>query len=290
MGMNCSDLCNEVFGYHGLPQRSLRKLLRSLRGWMLGPVFSRYRRGNVAMFHIGRCGSSVVGNLLDQHPKIYWDGEIYHRFLKSPPKESGSGTYRKPIDPLEYVRKRMTLAGERFYGCEVKFYHLDLLDSELAEYVKELENLGFGHFIILERKNYLRKVVSSIIAKKTSRFHQPSHRKAALNRIVLDPSDVCIDSDSKPLLDYLQTYQDRFRTLKGLLSHREALHLTYEDHVCLAPIVAYHQVCNFLNINRHEVVVRYGRSNPFKLSKMIINYDEVKCSLKGTSFEWMTDE
>ena len=29
------------------------------------------------MFHPGRCGSTVLGNLLNQHPSIEWDGEIY---------------------------------------------------------------------------------------------------------------------------------------------------------------------------------------------------------------------
>lgn len=290
MGINRSDLCKEVFGYHGVPQKALRIILRSLRGRMLGPVFCRYRPGNVVMFHIGRCGSSVLGNLLDQHPKIYWDGEIYRPFLKSLSKKSRSETGRLPIDPLKYVQKRMTLAGGRFYGCEVKFFHLDLFDSGLAEYIEGLEDLGFGHFIILERKNYLRKVVSSIIGHNKSRFHQPSHRKAELNRIMLDPTNVSIDSNSKRLVDYLQTYEDRYKTLKKLLSHRNALHLTYEDHICLAPMVAYHQVCHFLGIDDRRAVVHYGRSNPFKLNKIVTNYDEVRSSLKGTGFEWMTDE
>ena len=35
------------------------------------------RRTNVAMFHIGRCGSTAVGILLNQHPKIRWGGEIF---------------------------------------------------------------------------------------------------------------------------------------------------------------------------------------------------------------------
>ena len=29
------------------------------------------------MFHIGRCGSTVVSELLNQHSKIHWESELY---------------------------------------------------------------------------------------------------------------------------------------------------------------------------------------------------------------------
>lgn len=38
----------------------------------MGPFTKPIRKTNVAMFHIGRCGSTAVGILLNQHPKIRW--------------------------------------------------------------------------------------------------------------------------------------------------------------------------------------------------------------------------
>ncbi len=41
------------------------------------PIISKELKGCVAMFHVGRSGSTVLGDLLDQHPDIFWDSEIY---------------------------------------------------------------------------------------------------------------------------------------------------------------------------------------------------------------------
>ena len=48
----------------------------------INPVLSNFSKGKIAMFHIGRSGSTVVANLLNNHPKILWDGEIYHKLIK----------------------------------------------------------------------------------------------------------------------------------------------------------------------------------------------------------------
>ena len=34
------------------------------------------------MLHNGRCGSTVVGNLLAQNPNIYWASELYEPMFK----------------------------------------------------------------------------------------------------------------------------------------------------------------------------------------------------------------
>lgn len=44
---------------------------------------SPLRSGNIVMFHIGRSGSTVLGDLLDQHSSVYWDGEIYQSFYRA---------------------------------------------------------------------------------------------------------------------------------------------------------------------------------------------------------------
>ena len=44
-----------------------------------GYPFSRRRPGVVIMLHIGRCGSTVLANMLDQNPNIFWDGKTARR-------------------------------------------------------------------------------------------------------------------------------------------------------------------------------------------------------------------
>lgn len=132
------------------PRRLTGKLKTRLQTLVLGPLLCRFRRGNIVMFHIGRSGSTVLGDLLRQHPQVFWDSEIYQRLLRDRDK---NGTLypssASPGDAPEYLRARMPRAGKRFYGFEVKFFHLRRLNVQLSHYVGSLRCLGFTHFVIL---------------------------------------------------------------------------------------------------------------------------------------------
>jgi hypothetical protein len=73
-----------------LPQRMLLK-----------PLLERMRPGNVMMFHAGRSGSTVLGDLLGQHPRVFWDSEIFQtsseRWLSRQMRQD-PGRSRKAMD------------------------------------------------------------------------------------------------------------------------------------------------------------------------------------------------
>ena len=112
---------------------------------------------------------------------------------------------------------------------------------------------------------------------------------AQLTRISIDPACVQIDADCKPLVGYLDDYSERFETLARLLSGRHSLTLTYEDDVSDDPRHAYRKVCDFLGLNAPEPEVPFGKTNPFPLSEIVTNLDEVATSLAGTRYEWMIE-
>jgi hypothetical protein len=243
------------------------------------------------MFHIGRSGSTVLADLLNQHQKVYWNGEIYAKtFEHWERKGFVIGVDPLPVDFTRLLRKKMIGAGEKIYGFEVKFFHLKLINVELTDYIESLHEFGFNHFIVLKRKNYLRKIVSSVIAHQKSQFHQSYHEKANLTRIKLDVDNIQIDFETKPLLAYLQNYHEKFCLLEQLLEGRNSLQLTYEDDIASDPLVSYKRVCDFLQVSYKDVLIRYGKTNPFELSEIIINFEEVERRLCGTSFEWMLYE
>lgn len=240
------------------------------------------------MFHVGRCGSTVLGSLLGQHSRIFWDGEIYNRRLRL--WETDQNQIRRrtgSVDAIRFLRQRMRYAGTRFYLFEVKFFHLDLLDVDLSDYVERLKSLGVDYFIILDRRNHLRKIVSSLIARETQSYHRSHGENAALKRVYVDTKKLRVDWDEKSLVSYLTDYGAHLHELEGLLHGERILSLTYEDDVYDDPLVAYGKVINFLGARWEEVSVEYGRTNPFRLEQMILNFDEVKQVLSGTEFEWM---
>jgi len=69
-----------------------------------------------------------------------------------------------------------------------------------------------------------------------------------------------------------------------------SLWLTYEDHVQSDPRKGYLQICDFVGLPPCSVEVPLGRTNPFPVTEVIENYDEVVRELEPTSFRWMVED
>ncbi|MEA5466103.1 hypothetical protein [Leptothoe sp. PORK10 BA2] len=274
-------------------------MLKSLGKKISSPILNKLSPGSIAMFHIGRSGSTVLGNLLNQNPNVFWDGEVYHTYVDWGGQKALKKGQNPSIDPVKLLQVQKIKARRRYYGFEVKFYHLDRTNISLPDYVQQISEQGISHFIILKRKNYLRKIVSSYVSfdKKKSRLrtiyesdHHPADTKAKLHQINLNVNSFTIDGSRKSLLDHLEYYQQSFQKLDTELVNKKVLRLTYEEHIAQGPINGYHQACDFLGISRHPVTVQYGKTNPFKLSEIVENFSEVEKTLNNTEFEWMLYE
>lgn len=245
------------------------------------------RMGHIAMFHIGRCGSTVLAEMLKQNPQIHWDSEIYEPqgelFHKYGLRADASG-------PIGFLRRRIASADRPHYGCEVKPYQARLVELPMGKLIESFGALGFTHFVLLERRNSLRKIVSSLIAIATQRWHVPAGTLVPLTRFRLDVNSVRTEYTDKPLLDFLRSYRDDMRDIEARLAGRPVLKLTYEDDIEADPEVAYRKVCDFLGFNPVPTAVRLGRTTPFALHDVLENYDEVAAALSGTEFEWMLEQ
>jgi hypothetical protein len=249
------------------------------------------------MIQAGRSGSTLLGLLLDKHPKVAWDGELF----VGPWGEFEKGTREKventstrwssskyyPSDPICYIQSCAEVFPSRQYGFSIKFFHLMFLDLGIEDYLRRVAELGFAHHLVLERKNLLRVVVSALVAKAKGVYHLRQWQKAEVQPIHLDVNNVEIDSQARPLLDFLQTYEAQYRALATALDGRDKLWLVYEEDFEKDPLRAYRRCCEFLEIEPRPVSIPTVKTTPFPLSKVLINFDEVATSLKGTRFEWM---
>lgn len=256
----------------------------------------RYVRDNILMVHIGRSGGTVLADLLDKNSQIRWGGEIYHTLMSfyqtlSSTKSGGQFTG----DPITYTKNAMKGCRKRYFGFELKFFHLKYLNLTLAEYMTAIGQIGVDRIIVLERRNYLRRIVSSQIASLTNVWH--SRQSASrLTRIALNVNELCLDHDKKSLLEFLYGYENSFNSLYAFLSNQKLfrrsgiLHLTYEDDVEPDPQIGYGHVCEFLRVSCEPVSTRFKKTTPFKLGEILINYEEVQATLAGTPFSWMLEE
>ncbi|MFC1488310.1 hypothetical protein ACFL6B_00530 [Thermodesulfobacteriota bacterium] len=255
--------------------------------------------GDFVTFHTGRCGSTVLSGLLKQHPKIYCDNELFYGYY-GPAKKYWekrkdirtlwTNSCFFPSNPTGFLKSQMFWAGlHPFYGFEVTLYQIKWNNWEISKFIKDLQQLNIKNFIVLERKNYLSKIVSGVVAGKRGSYHLSTKDKISLHRIKLDLNNVTVDFDEKPLLDYLEEYDRQYRILKESLQNLNMLWLTYEDDIEKTPFTAYHRVCDFLEIKPHNANILLKKGNPYKLKEVLINYDEIAEILNNTPYQWMLD-
>lgn len=260
---------------------------------VLRPIAEPFRPGNIVMFHLGRSGSTVLAELLNKHSRIFWGAEVYNRiFLQWARNNNGIEVVEEMTeDPEAYLQKDMKRALHRYYGFEMKPFHFKLIGHTPESYIKVLEQNHFTHFIILNRKNRMRKIISSVIAHSDNkRYHIKSSEKSSIRKIHIDVNHVQIDFDNKPLIDYLIDFDKQMDLLDQILEGKNLLHLSYEDHIQDNPLIAYEKSCEFLGLKPKPVDVGLSRTNPFPIREMIDNIEEVELALKDTPYLWMLEE
>jgi hypothetical protein len=267
-----------------LSQRSKRSLRR-----LAGSLSARRRPGVVLMLHIGRCGSTVLANMLHQHPRIYWDGKIYR---------AAQAMYGRELRGFDYRRwtpRQFAISGGRYYGFEFKFLpgqYCSDIHTDPAEFLASCVPMGVTHYILLQRENTLRQAVSYYSSKARGAWHLAPGGELGPGRFVLDVDHVSTGRDQgRPLAEYLRHADEAYRAVSAALADRASLTLSYEQDIERSgPSEAYRKVCGFLGLAVQPVAVRDKKINPPGLSELVENMDEVRAALAGTPYEWMLDE
>jgi len=241
------------------------------------------RHSTVAMFHTGRCGSRVTANMLRQHPDIHWGGEIFNPYFKE--------RIKLPNFVRSAINRSSNTKITKFYGFETKYLpmqHLNevCIDMEVSEYVDHLQELGIKKFIVLQRKNYLRRAISAHVGGIKKQLHSAKEVKNA-TKVHLDPKSFSIGMTSMPLLEVFEITDDSYSQLSKKLSSADCLFLTYEEDIFQNPLVAYDKIREHWGLGTFTPEVRLKKTNAFALPEILENYEEIESTLSGTKFEWM---
>lgn len=232
------------------------------------------------MWHPGRCGSTVIADLIQQDGRIDWAGEILERFSKNPPpKIMKSGDIPKEV--YRKIKKRQRIAGYRPFGFEMKLWHYKRLELEFEEVIEILQQLGFNKNIVLERKNYLRRGVSGEVARTVGQFHLKQGQERKSTKIKINVSD-----DS--YLNWLKFQERYYQELKEKLP-RDFLYLCYEDDIESDPYNGYCKIMQNFGYSPKVLSTQLVKTNPYRLSDIIENYDEVCNYLVNTPYHWMVN-
>lgn len=256
-------------------------LMQAAAAWRALAQGSARRR--VAVFHIGRCGSTVLSSLLSQSPEVSWGGEIFDfpRLKATPGFRPSRGWIRAMIEIVANAGR-----GE-WFGFESRVYDFNdkCIPWTKADFVSFLEDLGFTHFVVLRRRNLLRFVISVRVAQETARLHV-AREPAQPTQVHVDPANPLAWWPGS-LIEIFEHCERFYGEVAGALAGRSCLDLTYEADIEADPLVAYGKVCAFIGLEQIPVRVRHARTNPFAVRKVVSNYAELEAYLRGTRFEWM---
>lgn len=210
----------------------------------------------------GRTGSTVLTDLLNCHPEIFCDVEIFN-FLYSESKVSYPGLYIRSCSKRAAINNRST------YGFKVKIAQLRH-EHKYSDYEKILSDLNSDgwKFVYLKRDNFLRHKLSNIMSAQSQIFH-------IMNSDSIKPPKIRIDCIS--LLEGIKFAEEVEKTEKENLRNIPHLTLTYESDIIDN---SKHQetadkVFRYLGLKSSRVSTNYKRIISDNLEDTIINYDEV---------------
>ncbi len=246
------------------------------------------RKQKIAMLHSGRCGSTVLGSMLNQHPSFHWSGEPFEKL-----KREGRSLSREKVKYVIQQREQDTVS--KIYSFATKYsygMHLseNCINMNIPDFVSLLLNLGYKKYIIITRKNHLKHVVSIINGRVSGDWHT---QKVTGNpnpvHVTIDDFEVGINM-RMPLTEYFKQMDKETELLIDSIGGKPLLILEYETDIEDDPMKAYRKVCEFVGITVLKPEIKLKRTNPFPLNKLIINYIEVKKRLQDTPYVWMVYE
>jgi hypothetical protein len=222
--------------------------------------WSNYPEKKFVIFAEGRGGSSLLVNLLNSHPDIHCDGEIFN-----------AETNAKIRFPQLYLesRKRITrLINKPAYGFKVKYTQLVLHQGFKKDFIKNLYKSGWK-IIYLKRNNYLRATISTILAEKRGFYQQKRAKIKNLEKIRINVEELYEKTKGRERAAKLE---------KDWLIGVDYHFVNYENDL-LKPDKHQETLDNifrFLNIPSAQIHTNMRKISKGDLSLDIKNFDEVK--------------
>jgi LPS sulfotransferase NodH len=245
----------------------------------------------VAMFHFGRCGSTVVSELLNQNPDIKWDNELMNMV--------GSGKNQVWDDKFENDRLKILLnrysrTKEKAYGFETKAIQeadlgRDVLGINFSMYMDYLTKYGMSKFVILKRKNLLKQLFSIERIVQSKKTHYYKGEEKVKTKLHFDPNNAIYGNYKGDIVSIFETLENQYEVIENELRkrHLDYVILSYEDDIEKNPMDAYTKICDFINVAKSDVVVKQVKIGTTLLLDQISNPEDTINHLNDTPYAWM---
>jgi len=243
----------------------------------------------VAMFHIGRCGSTVIADMLGRQPNFRSIGEIYTAYrgnrLDQQSATPGNYTAAKLAQASAAIKNRGTVL------FEVKFLptlDMTFFPGGMECFLETIGGMGVTKAIVLSRRNLLRRLVSTAISVKRKAYQKRAGETVNIPTVSLPLSGTYLGATGT-IVQIFDMIDREYDALRDVLDRHgmAALALEYEADIQDNPGLAVTKTCHFLGLEPVDVSPEFQRINNKGLADILSNYAAVSEILNGTKFEGM---
>ena len=222
--------------------------LAGLRGW-------KSPETKFVLLAQPRTGSQLLTDLLNSHPDVFCDGEIFWRVY-----------INRLLWPQLFLRGRSVANGKRVYGFSLKTAHLAQHHLDPQRFLDGLHQDGWK-VIYLYRENLLRQAVSWCIAMHRNKWSDTEAIPGQVKWVV----------DTQTILQQIELREREHLDEQRILREIPCLTLTYEAALARTEQhqPALDQVFDYLGLDSVPANTRLVKTAAADMAGFIVNYDEV---------------
>jgi LPS sulfotransferase NodH len=231
-------------------------------------VFGKTNYKKFIIITRSRTGSNLLISLLDSHPNVEANEELFNRIHGRSCKSIWNEVFCKKPKRIKQV------------GFKIFYYHpLDSSDRSVWDYIKNDKSIYIIH---LKRHNLLRTLISKKIAEKTNNWSQTSSH----NRSNTPPKLIMFDKD-----EFFEDFETtkKWETETDIeFSNHKILSVVYED--LISDIKgSMNNMQNYLDLETFELTTKLKRQNPEKLKDLVQNYDIMIREISKSKWSYLLD-
>lgn len=227
------------------------------------------------IFGQGRSGSALLKELLNSHPNISCDGELFNKDTLYIPNKYLLEAAQ--YFPLPYIIYRQLIHRNRVYGFTLFIHHV----KRIGRRIKYLSDRNWK-IVYIRRVDTLHQSFSNIVAQETAIWHRRKDEEKEIPEFQLTISKERLFHQLRVRERWLEKER---KVLDGLPFFEVVYEDMLKDNTCWQETMQH--VFGFLGVDNAPVSSGLLKSYPKPYADIVTNYEELVKSVKNSPYSYM---